>query len=134
MSRYVTDTHPLLWHIKSDPRLSVAAQSIFLGADAGTHQVLVPSIVLVESTYLVEKSRLDPAVLRSLTSLLRLNPGNYSVASLDFWVVQTLRSVPRDEVPDMPDRIIAATAMHYGVGLITKDAAIQSATCVTTIW
>jgi PIN domain nuclease of toxin-antitoxin system len=53
MSQYVTDTHPLLWHISNDPRLSAAARIVFTEADAGLHQIFVPSIVLVEAVYLV---------------------------------------------------------------------------------
>ena len=29
MSRYVTDTHALLWHLYTNPKLSPAAKSIF---------------------------------------------------------------------------------------------------------
>jgi len=29
MSQYVTDTHPLLWHISGDPRLSAVARIVF---------------------------------------------------------------------------------------------------------
>jgi len=37
------------------------------------------------------------------------------------------------KVPDMPDRIIAATALHLNVPVISKDAKIQSSG-LTTIW
>jgi predicted nucleic acid-binding protein len=33
----------------------------------------------------------------------------------------------------MPDRIIAATAFHLGLPLVTRDAQIRSAN-ITTIW
>jgi len=36
-------------------------------------------------------------------------------------------------VPDMPDRIIAATAIYLSLPLITKDDAIRSAGIIT-IW
>jgi len=41
--------------------------------------------------------------------------------------------VPRAEVPDMPDRIIAATALHLGLPLISRDRKIQLAG-LQTIW
>ena len=41
--------------------------------------------------------------------------------------------MPRDVVPDMPDRIIAATAVHLGLPLITRDERIRSAG-IKTIW
>ena len=41
--------------------------------------------------------------------------------------------VSRDVVPDMPDGIIAATALHLGLPLVTRDQRIQSAG-IKTIW
>jgi predicted nucleic acid-binding protein len=48
-------------------------------------------------------------------------------------VVNALSTITRGEVPDMPDRIIAATAVHLGVPLISRDRKIQ-ASSVQTIW
>jgi len=42
MSRYVTDTHALYWHLANDPMLSPAARQVFHETDAGQHQILVP--------------------------------------------------------------------------------------------
>jgi predicted nucleic acid-binding protein len=36
-------------------------------------------------------------------------------------------------VPDMPDRIIAATAMHLGLPLVMGDRKVQ-ASVIVTIW
>ena len=134
MSQYVTDTHPLLWHILSNTRLSTIVQGIFSDTDAGLHQILIPSIVLVETVYLVEKKRIDPTALDQLFSLLGMESANYIVTSLDTGVVQTLRMIDRAKVSDMPDRIIVATAKHLGMKLITKDATIAEADIVTAIW
>jgi predicted nucleic acid-binding protein len=37
-------------------------------------------------------------------------------------------------VPDMPDRIIAATALSLSLPLVTRDAKIQAVTTIQTIW
>lgn len=134
MSQYVTDTHPLLWHILSDIRLSEAAQAIFADADAGLHQILVPSIVLVEAIYLSERKRIDPAALDRLFALLDVTPANYTIIPLDAEVVRTLRTVDRAKVPEMPDRIIVATAKHLGVELVTKDRTVTAAGIVSIMW
>ena len=55
MTRYVTDTHALVWHLQSNPHLSETARGIFRDADTGNNQILVPSIVLVEMVYLAER-------------------------------------------------------------------------------
>jgi PIN domain nuclease of toxin-antitoxin system len=44
-----------------------------------------------------------------------------------------MRNVPRADVPDLPDRIVAATAMHFGVPVISRDSRIRSSS-VQTIW
>ena len=48
-------------------------------------------------------------------------------------IVDAMRLVPRNEVPDMPDRIVAATAVHFGVPVISRDSRIRTAN-LTTIW
>jgi len=45
-----------------------------------------------------------------------------------------MRRVPRDAVPDMPDRIIAATAFHLGLSLLSKDPAIKAVEGLDVIW
>jgi len=134
VNQYVTDTHPILWHILSDTRLSPAAQAIFRETDAGVHQILIPSVVLVEVVYLAEKKRIPSKAVDLLFSLLGLAPANYVVIPLDIEVVQTLRAVSRTKVPDMPDRIIVATAKHMEAVLITKDTTIGAAGTVPVMW
>lgn len=52
---------------------------------------------------------------------------------VDRVVVDMLGQVRRDDVPDMPDRIIAATALTLGVPLLSCDRKIH-ASSVETIW
>ena len=44
-----------------------------------------------------------------------------------------MRQVSRDSVPDMPDRIVAATAVYLGVPVISRDGRIR-ASSIQTIW
>jgi hypothetical protein len=44
-----------------------------------------------------------------------------------------MRRVPREAVPDMPDRIVAATAVYFGVPVISRDGRIR-ASSVQTLW
>lgn len=134
MNQYVTDTHALYWHLANDSRLSHTARQAFHGADAGLHQILVPGIVLIEMVYLVEKGRLDAALIDQVFTLFGTIAGSYAVAPLDQYTARALHNIPRSVVPDMPDRIIAATAYQLGLPLITRDAAIHKAGVISVIW
>ena len=134
MSRYVTDTHALYWHFTNDPRLSLLAHQIFREADAGMHQILVPGIVLIEMVYLAEKGRLALALVDRVFASFDIVGGSYAVAPLDQHTAQALHDIPRSVIPDMPDRIIAATAYQLELPLLTRDAAIHKAGVVSVIW
>lgn len=60
--------------------------------------------------------------------------GSYAVAPLDLAVARALWSVPHTLIPEMPDRIITATALALSLPLITRDATIQRSSLVQTIW
>lgn len=134
MSRYVTDTHALHWHLTGDSRLSLTARQIFLETDAGHHQVLIPGVALIEMVYLVEKGRLEESFVNHLFRLLDTVMGSYAVADLDQNTARAMRSIPRAAVPDMPDRIILATALQLGLPLISRDAKIHEAGVAPVIW
>ena len=48
-------------------------------------------------------------------------------------IAEAMRQVDRQQVPELPDRVIAATAFRYRVPLISRDREIQSAG-FETIW
>jgi predicted nucleic acid-binding protein len=134
MNIYVADTHALLWHLSNDPALSTPATDIFRQADVGVTEIVIPSIVLVEVVYLCERQRVpDDRIDRVLA--LPGSPGSrYRVVPLDEPIVQALRRIPHDQVPDMPDRIIGATALHLGLPLITRDGDLARSKLLTCVW
>lgn len=134
MSQFVTDTHALHWHLANDSRLSPAAHQLFHDADAGFHRIFICGITLIEMVYLVEKGRLDGALVDRVLTLLDTKGGSYAVAQLDQTTARAMRVVPRAAVPDMPDRIITATAYQLGVPLISRDARIREAGIVPVLW
>ena len=48
-------------------------------------------------------------------------------------VVKAMQQVSREDIPDMPDRIVAATAVYLGVPVISRDGKIRASN-VQTIW
>lgn len=134
MNRYVTDTHALLWHLSQDSALSSEAARLFNDADRGQVTIVIPTIVIVEITYLCERQRVPFEQIKRILSLVQLPNSQYHSAPLDLSVAEELQRVARDLVPDMPDRIIAATALHLGLPLITRDSKLQTCSLVTCIW
>ena len=126
MSAVVADTHAILWYLIRDPQLSTAARAAMNATTASGDPIYVSAITLVEVLYLVEKGRLSvddrKVILEAIDS--RENPAR--LAPLDRDVADSLESVKRDDVPDMPDRIIAATAIALRVPLISRDGKIRA--------
>jgi PIN domain nuclease of toxin-antitoxin system len=133
MSACVIDTHTLIWFVLSDPRLSAGAKDAMLRAAATGETVLVPSISLVEIVYLIEKGRFSSSLLSRIVAILDDPLRELKPILLDENIARTVQRIPRHVVPDMPDRIIAATALHLNLPLVTADQQIQ-ASGIQTIW
>ena len=133
MSAVVADTHAAIWYLLNSPRLSTAALSAMETALQGGSPIYVASISLVEVTYLVEKGKLSSTALQRLEAALIQPKSGFVTAPLDLMVAQNLRHIARADVPDMPDRIIAATAYSLGLAVVTRDGKIRTSG-VATIW
>ena len=131
---HVADTHTLIWHLVGSAELSATARAILLDADAGYRRIAVPSIALVEIVYLAERNRIGTEVLQRMLGFLSDPARPYRLSVLDEPVVRAVQRVPRSAVPDMPDRIITATALHLGLPLISRDEQIRVAGIVPTVW
>lgn len=91
------------------------------------------SVCLVELTCLVEKGRVPAIARERLVRALDDSATPCRLAPLDRAVADALEFVSRDEVPDLPDRIVSATAVALRVPLISRDGKIR-ASQVETIW
>ena len=133
MSAVAADTHSLIWYLDSPGNLSVTALAALRRAESAGDSIYISAISIVEIVYLVEKARLPAAALVSVTRAVQ-DPGSaVVVVPLEAHVASAVQLIPRSMVPDMPDRIIAATALHVGVPLVTRDARIRAST-IATIW
>jgi PIN domain nuclease of toxin-antitoxin system len=134
MSDFVTDTHPLIWHLTKDKRLSSQCQEIFSQADVGVNTIWIPAIVLVEMTYLVEKKRFPVELIEQTYALLQPAPRNYRLFPLDLTTLRMLSWIEWSKVPEMPDRIIAASALALGLPLLSRDPEIATVESIEVIW
>jgi PIN domain nuclease of toxin-antitoxin system len=129
----VLDTHAAIWYLLDSTKLSGPAYSLIDGAAASGAPTYISAVSLVEVVYLVERGRIAVDAFDKFASELKNENPAFRVVPLDAQVATALKRVPRDIVPDMPDRIIAATALHLGLPLITRDHRLQSAG-INIIW
>ena len=129
----VADTHTALWYLFNDARLSVAAGDFIDQAAAAGSQTVVSSISLAEIVYLIEKNRLPANAYTDLKAALDDPDHVFKEAPFTVEIVDAMRQVPRADVPDMPDRIVAATAVYFGVPVISRDGRIRASN-VHTVW
>ena len=119
----VADTHTALWYLFNDPLLSATAGDFIDQAAAAGNPVVVSSISLAEIVYLIEKNRLPSAnAYADLKAVLEDPDQMFKEAPFTIEIVDAMRQVPRADVPDMPDRIIAATAVYLGSFMATAGA------------
>lgn len=134
MSAILLDTHAVVWWFLDSPRLSRRAGDRIESAIQNGAGVYVSVISIVEITYLVEKGKLPETALTLLEQALQGADSGLKVAPLSLEIAQQLRQTPRNIVPEMGDRMIAATALALGLPLISCDHKIQALTVIETIW
>ena len=88
MSSVVSDTHAALWYLSDDPRLSRSATAAFERAVSAGSPIFVPTICLVEATYLFERSRIDPRIYQVIGAALRDDASSLRPVDLTMEVAQ----------------------------------------------
>lgn len=129
----VADTHTALWHLFDDARLSANAEALINDAATQRRKIAISTISLAEVVYLVEKNRLPPSAYEELTRALADPEHVFTEAVFAAAIVHAMMQVPRAEVPEMPDRIIAATAIYFDVPVISRDRRIRAAS-LKKVW
>ncbi|MGD2250472.1 MAG: PIN domain-containing protein [Candidatus Methanofastidiosia archaeon] len=110
----MTDTHALVWYILDT--LPEAVDKVFKSAEKGESTIFIPTIVVAECFYLMEKGKINfnfDDVLKRIEM-----SKNFISTSFDFHVVTLL---PEIKVGELHDRIIVVTAKILNARSITKD-------------
>ncbi|GAB4549609.1 MAG: hypothetical protein Tsb0014_44230 [Pleurocapsa sp.] len=129
----VADTHTIIWYLFNDERLSNIARQIIETAAVDGNQIGIASITLAEIVYLSEKNRIPKQTFECLLNAIEEENSVLIEIPLDKNVVKTLVRVDRTQIPDLPDRIIAATALYTQVPVISRDRKIKLSN-IQTIW
>lgn len=129
----VADTHAAVWYLAKDSRLSFPAKNFMDAAGQNGDQIAVSSITLVEMIYLVEKGRIPPERFSHLVAEMDKLDSMFTEIPLDIKISRALSRVDVVQVPDMPDRIIAATGLYLGVPVISRDGKIRASN-LQSLW
>jgi PIN domain nuclease of toxin-antitoxin system len=129
----IADTHAIIWYLLDSPRLSAPALAQFETCRTEGVTIGVASISIVEIVYLADKGRIPAKTIPLLEESLQRQPSLLEIVPLTQSIALAVRQVPREQVPDLPDRVIAATAVHLDVPLISRDRKIRLSD-VPTIW
>ena len=129
----VIDTHAMIWWLHRDPRLSTPARELINTSAAAGNKIAVSSITLIEVVYLIEKQRISVELFSMMARIMSTSTSVFEEAAVNLEVARSLNHVDVARVPDMPDRIIAATAVALNMPVISKDHKIQLSG-LATIW
>lgn len=128
-TEFVVDTIGLVLYLERR-RVSTKLQSIFTAAEYGEAGIIVPAMMFAEVLYLSEKGRIT-VNLDQVDEFLKRHPTSKQYPmTLD--VIQVAGEIT--DIPELHDRLIAATARHLGLDLITNDGVIQKSAFVRTVW
>ena len=128
MSSYVTDTQALAKFMMGEKVINNAAHQAYLSADKGEATIIIPAIVLMEVLYLFEKNRIEIGLLQTEDLM---ESQNYQFEPLSFEILRTASQI--DDIPELHDRLIAATAKYFDLPIIINDPVISRSRFVQII-
>jgi predicted nucleic acid-binding protein len=129
MNEYVTDTVALILRLEKRT-MGPAAHQIFADVEHGHGRLLIPTMSFAEIMYLAERKRIV-ATLADVHGYMQQYP-NCVEAALTFAIVTTAQKIT--DIPELHDRLIAATAVYFDAPLLTNDRAIGASVHVQTLW
>jgi len=132
VSAVVADTHVLLWMLRGSLRERSEHAAAVVESALTAHALHVSVGSFLDLRYLVDSGRLQATVLDHLRSVV--DGDAFAIVPLDMPILDAMAGVPRDHVPDPFDRIIAATALHLDLPLVTADESIQGAIGERAVW
>jgi predicted nucleic acid-binding protein len=121
MNSFVTDTQALVKLMMGKRVINDRSHQAFLSADKAQSTIIIPAIVLMEVLYLFEKNRIDISLFQT-EDLLKSQ--NYQFEPLSLEILKTASEIT--DIPELHDRLIAATARYLDIPLITNDPVIRA--------
>jgi PIN domain nuclease of toxin-antitoxin system len=129
----IADTHTTIWYLYSDPRLGKAASDFIDRTIATGDHIGVSAISIAEMIYLAEKGRIPTSAVRDLHDAAVNPKAVLQFVPLDEHGAMKMTEISRQDLPDLPDRVIPATALFYRIPVLSRDGRIRSLD-IKTIW
>lgn len=129
----VADTHVVIWYLFDYMRLSSTVSRLFIETAMMGNQIGVSSISLGEIVYLIEKGRIAAESFTSLINEIETTTSIFTEIPFDRHIARAMTRIDARQIPDLPDRMIAATGLSLNVPLISRDGLIRAAN-LHTIW
>ena len=129
VTSFVTDTMAVVLWLERR-RLPTRVLLAFQQAVARQATVFVPGIVFAEILYLHERGRIQTSVAE-LNGLIEEN-ANFQELPLSGRIARA--AVVIADIPELHDRLIAASGAATGLAVLTNDPVIQASRWVTTLW
>ena len=132
-TKYVVDTHALVWFLEGNPRLGTNAKACL---EDPSSLLIVPIIVVAEACWIIEHGRTSIPSVSDFLQAVDADP-RVTVIALDRAILD--KTLPLQTIGELHDRQIVATAhflQDHGetVAVLTKDTNIRDAGVVPTIW
>lgn len=119
MTKYIVDTHIVIWFLLDSPRLSLNTKNIF----KSNKKIIfyIPSIVLAEITTILEKGKVK-GNLKLLIDTIKAD-SRFIIVPFDEVIFEKFRLENKNL--EIHDRIIMATARLFDAFLLSKDKEIK---------
>lgn len=124
---YVVDTHPFVWYVAK--KLPKNVEEIFKASERGDCVIFIPTIVLAECYYLIEKRKIELNFESILEEIEKSS--NFLIIPFN---IDIIKIFPKTYIKELHDKIIVATSKLLNADLITKDEEIIKSKLVKTVW
>ncbi len=128
-SEFAVDTIGLVLYLERH-KMGSKASDLFSAMEAGAASIIVPAMVFAEILYLSERGRIAVGLTQVDDLFSRFPMCMEQPLTLE--VIRAASEIT--DIPELHDRLIAGTACHLGIELITNDGKIQRSAFVGTIW
>jgi PIN domain nuclease of toxin-antitoxin system len=132
-TKYLLDTHALIWHLEGNGLLGTAAKSVI---DSPDSEMILPVIALAEAMFVVEKGRSAIPHVEDLVNDV-MNDARIEIYPLTTGILN--ESIGLTAIPEIHDRLIVATGVYLQtlgetVEILTKDNEIIISSLLPVRW